>query len=495
MTASIVYNATKTAAKFHASRAFVRGLMGPVGPGKTVACVEDLLGIAIQQEPGTDGVRRTRFAVIRNTFPDLKSTTLATWKTWYPEEKFGKIVWDSPIRHHIKFMGADGFKIDMEVLFLPLDTDDDIKKLRSGEYTAIYINEAQYISHPIFLVCKERVNRYPPKILGAPITWTGVIFDTNYPDTDHWIYKKLDSKLPAGHDLIKYKPAVIKIEAPITGVRCEQSTNSTWYTTNPDCDYLDVQNDPQYWINLVPGLTDEEIKVVLMGEYGIITSGKPVHPAYNDHYHFSHKEFLYNPQIELGLGFDFGLTPACAIVQMSPRGQLLVLDEIWSEDMGLREFLEVMLIPHLDQKYAGWRLNYHSEHDPSGGTGSQTDGRSCEDILNDFDIDSYPAASNDSTPRRDGLDFFLKRMADGMPAFSVSILAKMIRKGLMGSYQYAKIKAGGEDRYHEKPLKNMYSHICEGLEYIAMYYAPQLRKPAAAEIKISRIVRGGFYSR
>jgi hypothetical protein len=492
----IVYNATKTAAEFHNNRNFVIGLFGPVGCGKSVACLLHLIGIAMQQEPGNDGVRRTRFAIIRNTYPELKATTIASWLSWFPEKKFGKVKWDSPITHSVKFKGEDDLWVETQILFMSLDSDEDIKKLKSLEVTAIYINEAQFINYKIFVEATGRVDRYPPKIFGAKATWAGLIFDCNPPDTDHWIYKYVDSNRPSNYSLIKYKPAVIRLDKPIEGVRCEQSRNGTWYTSNPEADYKIVQSNPEYWIKQVPGRTDEQIKVDLMGEYGIITSGKPVHPAYNDNYHYANKELQYAPSIELGLGWDFGLTPAVALMQLTPRGQLLCIDELWSENMSLREFVESVVVPHLDMYYLGWRGSYLSVHDPAGNVGSQTDGRNCADILREFDITSNAAADNNNpTPRRDGLDYFLGKMVDGMPAFLVSEKCRMIRKGLMGSYQYAKVKVGGADRYHEKPLKNMYSHICEAAEYIGMHYAPLSKKPVTDKKPYVINTRGSFFAR
>jgi phage terminase large subunit-like protein len=70
------YIATKTAAEFHKDNSFVRFLFGCVGSGKSVAGCIEVFPRAINQAPGFDGVRRTRFAVVRNTYPDLKSTTL-----------------------------------------------------------------------------------------------------------------------------------------------------------------------------------------------------------------------------------------------------------------------------------------------------------------------------------------------------------------------------------------------------------------------------------
>ncbi len=494
MSQDIVYTATNTASEFHNDNAKVRLLFGPVGCGKSVAGCLEIMSRALQQDPGNDGVRRTKWAVIRNTYPDLKATTISTWLTWYPEEIYGKIKWDSPIKHHLKFPLPDGTKLDCEVLFMPLDSIDDIKKLNSLEVTGIYINELQFMHYKLFETAMDRINRFPPKVYGAPITWNGLFADTNPPDTDHWIYSEIDQNRPKGWSMYRYEPTVITVDSPPTdGTRYETSKDGTHYINNPDADYRFVQNDPDYCISLIPGKSDEKIKVSYMGGYGAVIDGKAVHPTYNDKLHTSDKIFTYNPHVELALGWDFGLTPACAIVQLSPNGQLLSLDELWTERMDLRGFTSNIVVPHLDRYYEGWRKDYVSRHDPAGQVGSQTDGKSCQAILLEHDIKSLPAAeSNDPTPRRDGLDYFLGKMVDGQPAYTVSLKCPMIRKGLMGNFQYARIKVSGEERYHDKPLKNKYSHICEALEYIVMHYAPILKKPPPSGKKPSSINRGSF---
>ena len=73
----IVYKiAGETLRKFIVCTAFIILLVGPIGSGKTSACVFKLLRIMGSQKPGPDGVRRTRFVVIRNTRPELISTTI-----------------------------------------------------------------------------------------------------------------------------------------------------------------------------------------------------------------------------------------------------------------------------------------------------------------------------------------------------------------------------------------------------------------------------------
>lgn len=483
------YHATDTACEFHNDDGFVRLLFGPVGCGKSVACCVEPLIRGIQQAPGSDGIRRTRGAVIRNTYPELKSTTIKTWLSWYPEEKFGKIKWDSPITQLIKFND-----VEIEVFFMPMDSIDDMEKLMSLELTWAYINEVQFIPKKIFKLCQQRVNRYPSKKDGAKITWTGVFADTNPPDTDHWLYKMFEEKIPTNHKIFRYQSPLIKYEEPPQDGRAHAiSMNGTAYSTDESVDYIQVQNDTNYWLNLVPGSTDEEIKVNLMGKYGVVVDGKPVHPTYNDSLHYAGKVIEANPNVEIGLGWDFGLQPACAIVQLTPHGQLVALDELWTEDMDLRDFAGNVVIPHLDLHYPFWRTNYRSFNDPAGASASQTDGKACEDILSELGIKSFSAADNNNpTPRRDGLRYFLSRLTGGKPAFVVSLKCPMIRKGLMGNFQYGRVKVGGEERYHEKPLKNIYSHICEALEYIVMNYSADHKKPTPKVGKSNRIRKVPF---
>jgi hypothetical protein len=482
----IIYNRTNTAKEFHRSTAPVKFLKGPVGCGKSVACAIDEYKIACLQEPNSYGKRRTRIGVIRNTYPELKTTTIKTWLEWFPEEHFGRIKWDSPITHHIKI--GD---LDMEVMFLALDSETDIKKLRSLEFTLIYLNEAQYIPKIIFNVCRERINRFPPKKDGVPITWAGILLDSNPPDTDHWLYKTFEEEKPEGFERFNYAAALVKVDkAPTDGTLHASSLNGSIYVNNTEADYVVVQNDPQYWLKLVTGNTDDYIRVNLLGEYGFVKHGKPVHPEYNDLLHFANKELKADPNLEIGFGWDFGLTPAIAIVQMTPRGQLMVLDELCTDDMGLRSFTSDVVIPHLDKHYPWWRSKYVSDNDPSGSNRSQTDERSCEMILKELGIDSRGASSNQETPRRDALKYFLGKMVDGQPAFIVSNKCKMIRKGLMGGFHYARVKVVGDDRYHDKPVKNIYSHIMEALEYICMRYSAINKKPPPSEIKPYRIMRG-----
>ena len=46
---NIEYEAEPTGASFHSSDAFVRALMGPIGSGKSVTCIQEMFRIGLEQ--------------------------------------------------------------------------------------------------------------------------------------------------------------------------------------------------------------------------------------------------------------------------------------------------------------------------------------------------------------------------------------------------------------------------------------------------------------
>ena len=81
----IDYTASKTMKDFHKSDAFVRTLVGPIGSGKSVACIMEMVKLSLEQTP-YNGIRKTRWAVIRNTYRELLDTTMESFFDWFPKE-------------------------------------------------------------------------------------------------------------------------------------------------------------------------------------------------------------------------------------------------------------------------------------------------------------------------------------------------------------------------------------------------------------------------
>jgi len=185
--------------KFLQSKAFVRGVMGPVGSGKSYACCAEIMMKAVQQKPSPiDGIKYSRFAIVRNSYPMLKTTTIKTWIDMFPENTFGPLLWTPPITHHIKLPARDGAAgIDCEVIFLALDQPKDVRKLLSLELTGAWVNEARELPKAVIDGLTHRVGRYPTKRDGGA-SWHGIIMDTNPMDDDHWWFRMAEKEKMSG---------------------------------------------------------------------------------------------------------------------------------------------------------------------------------------------------------------------------------------------------------------------------------------------------------
>ena len=442
------------AAAFHASNAFVRGLLGPVGSGKSSSCCAEILSRALEQKP-YNGVRRSRWIVTRNTYPELKSTTIKTWNDWFGE--IGTIKWDAPITgtYRIDNVG-DGTKLDLEVIFLALDRPDDVGKLKSLEATGVWMNEASEQPKWVLDMATQRVGRYPPKRWGGP-SWAGVIMDTNPPDDDHWWYKLAEETKPESFEFFKQPGGLYRDQDPA-------SPTFGQLLNNPDAE--NVANLPggyDYYRRQIDGKSDDYINVYLLAQYGTTLDGKPVYPEWRDSFHVSPTTLHPTPGYPILMALDFGLTPACVFMQLGPTGQLVVLRELVSEDMGIRQFYSDVILPFRNSNFPGFR--FEMVGDPAGRNRSQNDAKSCFEELASMGAACEGASTNEFTARREAVAFWLNRVSGGRPAFLLDPSCRVLRKGFNGGYRYERVKVGGEERFRDRPVKDKYSHPHDALQY------------------------------
>ena len=194
--------------------------------------------------------------------------------------------------------------------------------------------------------------------------------------------------------------------------------------------------------------------------------GKPVYPEWKDKIHVSPTKLEPIRGLPIILGWDFGLTPACVIMQMTSRGQMLILRELVSEDMGIRQFTNEIVKPVLINDFAGF--SRFSAADPAGNIRAQTDERTCLQELLEAGIPTEPAPTNDFIPRREAVAYFLTRMADGQAGFVIDPSCKMLRRGFNGRYRYERLRTSGSARYRDRPVKDEHSHIHDALQYACL---------------------------
>lgn len=432
---NIEYQAYKTTQKFHDSKKFVRGLMGPIGSGKSVACCWELFKLGQQQEPDSQGRRRTRWVVIRNTYRELIDTTMRTWFDWFPESS--GVFLKSESKFIMTTNMDDGTTLEFEILFRALDKPKDVQKLLSLEITGAWVNEAREIPKQVIDMVQGRAGRFPAKKDGGP-TWHGIIMDTNPPDDDHWWYKAFEDDLPENWELFR-QPSALSENA-------ENLEN--------------LVHD--YYSNMVQGKDPEWTKVYVEGNYGFISDSRPVYSMYNDEIHYD-KNIKHLERLPVHIGIDFGLTPAVVFVQKLPQGRFIFIDEI------VTTYADAYMLGALVKercRVKKYKISLESFADPAGNQRSQADSKTPFETLASQKVYVEPTYTNDPDIRIGAVTKGLTTIAmDGKPRITIGPLCTVLRKGFRGGYSYKRVQVSNSDIYKDTPEKNRFSHIHDGAQY------------------------------
>ena len=442
-TISINYTASPTFQRFHADKSFVRGMRGPVGSGKSIGSIIELVHRALQQRPNAAGFRKSRWGLVRATYPELKSTTIKSFADWIPDTICPIRMNDSPINATLTLPLPDKTVVVAEFVFIALDKPKDLGKLLSLELTGAFLNEAKELDKAVLDTVTSRVGRFPSMRDGGP-TWSGVIMDTNSPAEDHW-YAELEQKPPEGWSFYRQPPALLR-DGPGR------------FKPNPLAENIaNLPNGYNYYFNSIGGKDANWIRAYVLNEYATIRDGKPVFGEdFGEATHVAPHNLWPVKNKPVIIGFDFGLTPS-AIFGQVVDGQLRILDELVATRLGLTSFLSQAVLPLIAEKYARHERLYVG--DPSGVAAKDTDEKSCFKVLAEHNMTCLPASTNLIEPRLEAVRHFLNRMVGkGQPAFLLSPHCTTLRNGFITGYQYDRVQVSGEARFRDVPAKNKFSH-------------------------------------
>ena len=398
---------------------------------KSSACVMEVIRRALAQTPSPDGIRRSRWAVVRNTYSMLKDTTIKTFHDWFPPKLFGEYRVTDHTYIITKFPG-----VHLEIMFRALDRPDQVSNLLSLEVTGAWFNEAREIPIAIIDAMDGRIGRYPSGRDGGA-SWYGIIMDSNPPSDDSVLYKRFEVIRPEGWKIFK-QPSGLSVHAE----------NTKHLPKN-------------YYINLAKGKDEMYKRIYIDGQYGYLVSGKPVFQSFRDNIHVAPHQLEPQKGLDVLVGMDFALQPACIIGQITTLGQLQILDEVVSEGMGLRQFCDNKLLPLLRLKYFG--MNVMGFGDPSGVARAPTDESTCFEVLQGPEVglrNIVPAPTNAILPRVAAVENFLNKMYAGEPSFILSPNCHYLRKAMNGGYHYEKDPRSMGEEYKIMPVKNFSSHCC-----------------------------------
>jgi hypothetical protein len=456
----------KTLRQFLLSTAPVQIVLGPIGSGKSVALFLKMWKVANEQRPAPDGIRRTRWAVARNNYPALRTTTIRTFLDVFPERSFGSLKWSQPPTMTVRY--AD---VAMEVDFLALDKSEDVAKLRSAEYTGIAFNELSFLDvRELFDEATSRVGRFPPMRDGGAYPWSGVIADTNCPSQDHWLAlmrgmvpapegllqdERLELEWPQSWDFFQQPPGLLEVR--------DNSGALVGYDDNPEAENV-ANLPPGYYGNLIAGKSRAWIKSRILNQVALVVDGEAVWKSFRRDLHVAREVLRPVRGRQLWLAMDFGRSPAVLIAQ-NINDRISIIEEVIGFNTSATLFAPAVK-RRLEQTYAGF--DFVAFGDPKGGDRSQCDERSAMDIwaASGIHVKPAPVRQHNLEIRLSAVDSVLTSLSDRRPRLQVSPSCRTLIAALEGAYHYARRRQASEIK--TEPEKDKYSHVADALQYLCV---------------------------
>lgn len=454
-----IYKPTPTGIALHECDAPVKLVTGPFGSGKSCMVINDLLFYAYSQAPAPDNVRYVRIGVIRSSYPELQSTTRKSILEVMPAECGSINKGGAPIEGFYSIPLPDGTTSQIEWALLALENEEDRRKLRSTNWSYVWVNEATYIDYNIFAELKGRIGRYPSEALGG-CSYAGIIMDFNQPERGHYLLNMIEHP-PPGVAVFKQPPAAFKEE--------DEFGNIT-YRLNPDAENLNnLRGGMEYYRSQIEtwqanGSTDQIDSLFCMLDVPM-KDGKPVHPSFDYEIHVSKKEIPVQPYIPVIIGYDTsGIHPGAVLMQ-EYQGKWAVVDSLYGDEMGLETFVEQLLIPLLRNKYSN--CDSIVSCDPANARGAYT-GLAPTEHLIEYGLNIHLPKTNDPKLRIRAVEQLLNKNIGGI---IVSPHCDMLIRAFQGGYRYKRLKVSGsiDTAYEAKPEKSKYSHMMDALQYAALY--------------------------
>lgn len=487
----IVYTPAPTIKEFiktyRPGELFYNWIVGPVGSGKTSGIFFKLVYMAGLQAPWADGVRRTRAVVIRNTAPQLKDTTLASWGLWFKDGQAGD--WRATDKNFtLKFSVIDPKTgridpVECEVLFRPLDTPDDVARVLSLEVTFVLIDEFVQIHKEIIEALSARAGRYPSMKDGGATNFG--MWGSSNPDTeDVWWYDYLTNNphvelVTAGKrediDVRRMRRAMqgFDINQPSLLEDNIDVSNITYFlqpsALGPQAENLEnLRGGILYYKNLIVGKSKAWVKQFVEAEWGFSIAGQPVVATFRPTDHISKVPLRFNPQLPLIVGLDPGLAGSAMIfMQMGFDGVLYVLGELVQQGYGAERLVKERLRPYLALRFPGAKVILVP--DPAAGNRSPNDERQIVKTFAKY-YDVVIETNNRLPLRLDAINHFTTNTWEVGPALQIDPrTCPILIRALKGGWRW-ETKPKKADTLKDQVDDNAYSHPGDAFGYGCRYY-------------------------
>jgi len=436
-----------TGASFMLSDSFYRMILGPLGSGKTTTVLFELLRRACEQRPGLDGVRRTRFALLRQTLNQLKQTVLKDIVQW-----FGQLCDWRVSESTVWFRFGD---VVSEWILLPLETPEDQKRILSMNLTGAFVSEAIEIDFDLMVAIAGRCGRYPSAADGGA-SWYGVVLDSNMP-TEGTPWQMAVATPPPGWQVF-VQPSGLS----------PQAENLNWLLQTPETIKLPIDHPTrlekgrEYYARLSTSTNPAWVKRYVMAEFGPDPSGAAVYAGMFFTAFHCRDELLVIPGAPLLIGLDLGRDPWAVIGQLDSQSRLLVHEEISADDIGLR--LQLPRVRQIVSQAIYVACPVCIIFDPAGMAKSQHDEMTSFDVIRSYGFMALAAPSNRLAPRLNAVERFLTEARAGTAAMLINrAKCPTLVTALNGGYRF-KYNTIGEAQ--PAPEKNKYSHVADAHQYL-----------------------------
>jgi hypothetical protein len=468
---------------FMRSRAFIAGIIGPVGSGKTMAMLSKGVRNGALQGGRRDaqGVlrRKARFGVIRESYPNIEANTLKSWFNIVPEE-YGSFGWKAPYVHRFqRVLRREGNRrdgrpldvLDMEVEFRAIGDKSVEEVTRGWEVNCVGIDEADLQPAELISFLSGRVGRFS-NLDASSVVDPQILLSLNMPYMDNWAYKMLMERELGELDPAKDPELAAALEGrPL--LECFVQAGGR----EPDAENLhNLRGGRGYYAIQVAvnrhrqGYVDRMVdnKPVPMQH------GQPVNPDFKYSEHV--RPVAFDRRRVLVVGVDQGLFAAAAFTQRTTMGQLRTLAEtvIMREEgktlakVGPTAFGKMVKQTLADRFPDADPSLIRVRCDPAAFAADDREDAEMDWVLafqKALGIKVRKAKSNRQALRLEGVH---RAMAE-RDGYQIDPSCKHLIRAHLGGYHYRKAEiADGETRGHLEIADTIFTHVADAEQYAAL---------------------------
>lgn len=453
---NISYLASPTAARAICDDdARIELLWGPVRSGKSAAGCWKVYRRALAASEIYDTALRA--VVIRDTYTNLRDSTLKTWFEWFPDKSAAGFFHVSTATYHLRT--PDGR--EHEVLFRHGKDAGDASNFLSTEFGCIFLEEVV----PAFAksglispgISEDLYDTAIMRLSQRGILHPVIILTCNPPTPQHWVNRRILQQKIA--DLQADGVAVYFFPA--------------------------AENEA----NLRPGYYDELRRLLrgqtttiarfVEGQIVAIYPGVAVYQKnFNSKIHVVDR-LDFDPARPVLTFWDNPPTPACLIAQVDRWGRLCIFKELIGgfvdgrivEAVGASEFTDLVKL-ELQENFKGFKLGT-AWVDPAHRAPSNTESKTPVQILNEKGFKDVRFGAVDNMSRQEAVRNLLGKNLSGEPAIRILRSGCPVTiEGMAGGYVFGS-GTDGKRLTGAGPLKNEFSHPVNALEYgVSGIYPP-----------------------